>query len=97
MAKGISQKAWLRARLESGRVENQLTMLTDGAIGNHTNIVTQLRKEYMREGLGYNFVKTYMRPINNSRTGKVAYVAEYYIPQYVKKFYLWRHKVKLEE
>lgn len=96
MAK-LTQVDWLRARLEGGHVENQITMLTDGAIGNHTGCVARLRKKYADEGLGYDFVKTYMRPVSNSRTGEITYVAEYYIPQYVKKFYLWRHKVKLED
>lgn len=90
----LSQVEWLRTRLENGYVENAITMEREGSIRNHGGRIADLRDIYEREGKGRDYIKTYMRPVINKRTKRRTEVAEYYIPEKVTKFQMWKHGIK---
>lgn len=91
--KRLTQVEWLRARLESGHIETGQSMLAAG-VQNYKGRVADLRKRYKEEGKGYDYVKTYMKPVTNKHFNAKTEIALYYIPEKCSKLKLWVNGIK---
>ena len=75
----MTQVEIARQALERGEVLTMMSMLMDYGIGNHTDVITKVRRQYAKEGKGYDYVKTEFVYFKAKRTGRTGRFAKYYI------------------
>ena len=80
-----TQVQFVREALEAGKTLDMMSMLIDYGIGNHTHVISKLRKQYEKEGKGYDYVVTRFRYLRSKVTGKQIRVAYYFIPEFAEK------------
>lgn len=80
-----TQNEMTKKALLDGKTLSQLDMLYDYGIGNHTSVISRVRKELRAEGIE---VVTEFKTIKSKKTGKKVRYATYYIPERKKKS-LW--------
>lgn len=68
-----------RDALEAGEHLTMISMLQDYGIGNHTNVISLVRKHYEKIGLGYDRVKMRYVHFKSKKTGRPGRFAVYYI------------------
>lgn len=81
-----AQKDIIKDALLRGEVLDQLSMLFDYGVGNHTAIMTLVRRDFQESGIS---VVTEWRKARSRKTGRVVRYAVYYIPNRVRKPSLW--------
>lgn len=81
-----AQKDIIKDALLRGEVLDQLSMLFDYGVGNHTAIMTLVRRDLQESGIS---VVTEWRKARSRKTGRVVRYAVYYIPNRVRKPFLW--------
>lgn len=81
-----AQKDIIKDALLRGEVLDQLSMLFDYGVGNHTAIMTLVRRDFQEGGIS---VVTEWRKARSRKTGRVVRYAVYYIPSRVRKPSLW--------
>lgn len=81
-----AQKDIIRDALLRGEVLDQLSMLFDYGVGNHTAIMTLVRRDFKESGIS---VVTEWRKARSRKTGRVVRYAVYYIPNRVRKPSVW--------
>ena len=81
-----TQKEIIKDALLRGETLDQLSMLFDYGVGNHTAIMTLVRRDLQESGIS---VVTEWRKARSRKTGKVVRYAIYYIPNRVRKPSLW--------
>lgn len=81
-----SQKEIIKDALLRGETLDQLSMLFDYGVGNHTAIMTLVRRDLQESGIS---VVTEWKVARSRKTGKVVRYAVYYIPNRVRKPSLW--------
>lgn len=81
-----SQKDIIKDALLRGETLDQLSMLFDYGVGNHTAIMTLVRRDF--QGTEF-FVVTEWRKARSRKTGREVRYAIYYIPSRVRKPSLW--------
>lgn len=72
-----AQKDIIKDALLRGEVLDQLSMLFDYGVGNHTAIMTLVRRDFQESGIS---VVTEWRKARSRKTGRVVRYAVYYIP-----------------
>ena len=75
----MTQVEIARQALERGEVLTMMSMLMDYGIGNHTDVIMKVRRQYEKEGKGYGYVKTEFVHFKAKRTGRPGRYAKYYI------------------
>lgn len=81
-----TQKEIIKDALLRGETLDQLSMLFDYGVGNHTAVMTLVRRDLQESSI---FVVTEWRKARSRKTGKVVRYAIYYIPNRVRKPSLW--------
>lgn len=81
-----AQKDIIKDALLRGEVLDQLSMLFDYGVGNHTAIMTLVRRDFQESGIS---VVTEWRKARSRKAGRVVRYAVYYIPNRVRKPSLW--------
>lgn len=81
-----TQKEIIKDALLRGETLDQLSMLFDYGVGNHTAVMTLVRRDLQESGIS---VVTEWRKARSRKTGKVVRYAIYYIPNRVRKPSLW--------
>lgn len=81
-----AQKDIIKDALLRGEVLDQLSMLFDYGVGNHTAIMTLVRRDFQESGIS---VVTEWRKARSRKTGRVVRYAVYYIPGRVRKPSVW--------
>lgn len=81
-----AQKDIIKDALLRGETLDQLSMLFDYGVGNHTAIMTLVRRDFQGSGIS---VVTEWRKARSRKTGRVVRYAVYYIPNRVRKPSVW--------
>lgn len=81
-----TQKEIIKDTLLRGETLDQLSMLFDYGVGNHTAVMTKVRRDF--QGTEFYVVREW-RKARSRKTGKVVRYAIYYIPNRVRKPSLW--------
>lgn len=81
-----AQKDIIKDALLRGEVLDQLSMLFDYGVGNHTAIMTLVRRDLQENGIS---VVTEWRKARSRKTGRVVRYAVYHIPNRVRKPSVW--------
>jgi len=85
-----NQNEITKQALLEGKTLTQLNMLFDYGIGNHTAVISRVRKALREEGIE---VVTEFKTMKSKKTGKIVRFATYYIPEKKKEETLWQ-KIK---
>lgn len=80
--------------LKQGKVLDQLNMLFDYGIGNHTAVITEVRRRLYDEGKGEEVI-TEWRNARSRKTGRAIRYATYYIPTRRRQRFFDRVRRKL--
>ena len=75
----LTQVQEARLALERGEVLTMMSMLMDYGIGNHTDVIMKVRRQYEKEGKGYDYVKMEYVYFKSKKTGRQGRYAKYFI------------------
>lgn len=82
-----TQKEIIKDALLRGETLDQLSMLFDYGVGNHTAVMTLVRRDLQGSGLS---VVTEWKVARSRKTGRKISYAVYYIPEFRKTRWSWR-------